>query len=106
MDTADRSAGVLVGSGGDGTRIQYDYVGVTGRTGLKKALCRQLTLQGCAISLSGTAAKTLDKESGHEGYYNGAFAAGREQQLTTKAIVGCILLARFKAIQKSPWEFT
>ena len=106
MDTANGGAGVLIGSGRDGTGIQYDYVSFPGRTGLKKALCRQLTLQGCAISLSGTAAKTLDKESWHEGYYNGAFAAGREQQLTTKVIVGCILLARFKAIQKSPWEFT
>ena len=44
MDTANGGAGILVGSGGDGTRIQYDYVSFTGRTGLKKALCRQLTL--------------------------------------------------------------
>ena len=68
-------------------------------------MCRKLAFQGGAIRLSGAAAKTLDKESGHEGYYNGAFEAARKQQLTTNPIGGCILDSAIKRFQESPLEF-
>src|SRR5882757_2750099 len=71
MDTANGGACVLVCSGGDGTGIQHHQIGFLRRTCLGQALGDQLALQGCSIRLSGAAAKTLDKESGHEGYYNG-----------------------------------
>ena len=97
----------MVGRGGDGTGIQYHHVSFPGRVGRCKPMGGQLALQGRPICLSGAAAKTLDKKSGHEGYYNGDFRKYYPlQQLTTNTNAACILLARFKAISRFPLEFT
>jgi hypothetical protein len=72
MDTANGSAGILVRGGGDGTSVQDHDIGLPGRVGLCQALRRKLAFQGRSIRLSGAAAKTLDKKSRHEGYYNWA----------------------------------
>src|SRR5579864_2364398 len=71
MDTANGGAGVLVCCGGDSTGIEYDHLGLSGGVRRCKALIGQLALQGRSIRLGGAAAETLDKKTGHEGYYNG-----------------------------------
>jgi hypothetical protein len=104
MDTADRSAGILVCGGGDSTSIQDYDVGFPRRMGLCQALCRKLAFQGRSIGLSGAAAKTLDKKSRHERYYNwtseeaGAAAAHNQYN--------CWLHpnSAIKAIQRVPWS--
>lgn len=70
MDAANGSAGILVRGGGDGTSVQDHDIGFPGRVGLCQALRRKLAFQGRSIRLSGAAAKTLDKKSRHERYYN------------------------------------
>lgn len=62
----------MVRGGGDGTSIQDHDIGFPGRVGLCQARLRKLAFQGRSIRLSGAAAKTLDKKSRHEGYYNWA----------------------------------
>ena len=106
MDSPDRGASVLVGGGGHCTGIQYHHVGFPRRPCWGHAMCRKLTFQRGAVRLSGAASKAIDKKSRHEGYYNGVSGAIPEQQLTTNAAGGCILLARFEAIFKGPLELT
>lgn len=106
MDSPDRGPSILVRGGGDGAGIQYHHVGFAGRTCLRHAMCRKLTFQRSSVRLSGAASKAIDKKSGHGGYYNGVSGEIPEQQLTTNAAGGCILLARFEAISKGPLEFT
>jgi hypothetical protein len=101
MDSPNRGASVLIGSGGDSAGIQYHHVGFPRRTCLRHAMCRKLTFQRGSVCLSGAASKAVDKKSGHEGYYNGVSGAIPEQQLTTNAVGGCILLARFKRFKVS-----
>src|SRR5438270_14081015 len=70
MDTANGSAGILVGGGCDGASIQDYNIGFPGRLRMGQALCRNVAFQRRCIGLSCAAAKTLDKKSTHEGYYN------------------------------------
>ena len=106
MDSPDRGASILVGSGSHSAGIQYHHIGFPRRPCRRHAVCRKLTFQRGAVRLRGAASKAVDKKSGHEGYYNGVSGAIPEQQLTTNAVGGCILLARFEAISKGSLELT
>jgi hypothetical protein len=65
VDFADGVAGLGIGGGGYCTGVEDDDGSCGGIGGLGAAAIEELTFQGGAVGLGGTAAELVDVESGH-----------------------------------------
>lgn len=67
MNTADGGAGVGVGRGRHGTRVQYHDLGVSRPRGARKSVLQKLLLNGGAVRLRGATAEIFQKIRAHNG---------------------------------------